>query len=624
MAIFSAARLLFFLCNREFLSGETSASVALAFLVGLRFDASTIAIFNAPIWVFWSLPSKLRSWKFFNALAQTWFFAVNFLIILVNVVDAKLFSFTFKRMGGEIFAQAAMLIEDSSVYINMLTRYWYVALVGVFLICALAMCMLKFRQTGKFANIGRRDFAYFLVSMVALVIGIRGGLQGKPLKPVDVNIYAPTSGTVCLVKNTAFDVFHTRKKANMPRRGYFAADDIRLVKFSPRHASAKPCALSEHFKGKNVFIIILESFSAEHVGALDRQFKELPDGHFTPFLDSLIERSYVFDGFANGATSIDGLTSVMLGVPRLFNSSYITSAYGENAIVSLPLLLQRDGYKTMFFYGGKRNSCNFDSLRTKAQIEEYYCECDYDGSPLDISGWGVYDEEFFQFVAKKVNEAKKPFFSVLFTLSSHHPFLYPKRLHGKFPKGSGKEPMQELIAYTDYSLRRFFETAEKMDWYKNTIFVLVADHISCPQQGYYKNTLGGYSIPLMFFDPSGKLVGKSDEVAQQIDLMPSILDLIGISHDYFSFGSSLFDVDAPRFAVSYVDGIYQLIVKDFVLRFDGMKVVGFYERSDFLLKNNLANSESRRVCMEQLEEFMKVFLQRYSKSIRNNDMLVVE
>ncbi|MDR2779082.1 MAG: LTA synthase family protein [Puniceicoccales bacterium] len=620
LVIFSGARLLFFCCNYKIFAGENPWHIFKTFVVGIRFDLATIATFNLPVWFFWSLPLKIRSWKTFNAFATVWFLLANFLALLVNIIDAKYFSFTFKRMSGEIFEQSALLAESLSIYVHMLLGYWYVVIIGLVLVYALILAALKLSLTNKTNGIGKWDFAYSFVSAALLIVCIRGGFQRKPLKPVDSNIYAPSIQMACLVNNSAFNIFHTRKRANLPRCEYFPDGDDILLKVSPKHEGGKFCDTCTDFRGKNVFIIILESFSAEYVGVLDGKFKEHSNVTLTPFLDSLINRSYIFDGFANGTTSIDGLTSIVLSIPPLFDVSYINSAYAENAVNSLASILKKDGYTTLFFYGGKRNSCNFDSLRSKAQFDEYYCQYDYDGPTSDISGWGVYDEEFFQFVAKKVDKAKRPFCSVLFSLSSHHPFLYPQRLHGKFPRGN--EKLQELIAYTDYSLQRFFKTAEQMDWYKDTLFVLVADHIACPQQRYYKNTLGGYSIPIMFFDPNGKLVGKSSEVAQQIDIMPSILDLVGSKHKYFAFGSSLFDQNASKFAISYKGGIYQLVTKNFVCKFDGANVIGFYQRSDFLLENNLVQDPKYFIEKENLQNFSKAFLQQYSKSIKNNDMTV--
>ncbi|MDR0741863.1 MAG: LTA synthase family protein [Puniceicoccales bacterium] len=622
LVIFSGVRFLFLCGNYKMFASEPPWHIFKAFVVGIRFDLATIAIFNLPVWGFWSLPFKLRSWKFFNAIATGWFLVANFLALLVNIIDAKYFSFTFKRMSGEIFGESVLLTEDPSIYVHMLVEYWYIVLGGLILIYALFLVAFKFNLTNKTDKIEKRDFTYSFISIMLLIVCVRGGLQRKPLKPVDANIYAPSMRMACLVNNSAFNIFHTSKRANLPRYDYFADGDNRLSKISSRHEPGKFCDICRDFQGKNVFVIILESFSAEYIGALDREFKELPITTFTPFLDSLIEKSYIFDGFANGTVSIDGLTSMMLSIPPLLDTSYIISAYGENAVNSLASILKKDGYKTLFFYGGKSNSCNFGSLTSKAQFDKCYCQYDYDGPASDISGWGVYDEEFFQFVARRVNKTKKPFLSVLFSLSSHHPFLYPQRLHGKFPKGN--EKLQELIAYTDYSLQKFFETAERMDWYKDTLFVLVADHTACPQQKYYQNTLGGYSIPIIFFDPNGKLIGKSTEVAQQIDIMPSILDLVGSKHNYFSFGSSLFDPKAPRFAISYKNGIYQLITKDFVCKFDGRDVVGLYQRSDFLLGNNLAKDPKFFVEKENLRDFTKAFLQHYGKSIKNNAMIVAD
>ncbi|MDR0693655.1 MAG: LTA synthase family protein [Puniceicoccales bacterium] len=618
--IFSGARFLFFCGNYKIFAGQHPWLIFKAFAVGIRFDLATIAIFNLPIWGFWSLPLRLRSWKIFNAIATGWFLVANFLALLVNVIDAKYFSFTFKRMSGEIFGESVLLGEDPYIYVHMLAEYWYIVVGGLALAYALVFAAFKFSLTNKTDGIRKRDFAYFFVSMVLLIVCVRGGLQHKPLKPADANIYAPNIQTVCLVNNSAFNIFHTRKRANLPRYDYFADDDDRLSKISPKHGPGKFCDTCTDFQGKNVFIIILESFSAEYVGALDREFKDLPDTTFTPFLDSLIERSYIFDGFANGTVSIEGLTSMILSIPPLLDIPYIISAYSENVVNSLASILGKDGYKTLFFYGGKRNSCNFGNLVSKAQFDEHYYQYDYDGPSSNIDGWGVYDDEFFQFVARKVDKTKTPFCSVLFSLSSHHPYLYPQRLHGKFPKGS--EKLQELIAYTDYSLQKLFETVEQMDWYKNTIFVLVADHIASPRQKYYQNTLGGYSIPIIFFDPNGKLIEKSNEVAQQIDVMPSILDLVGSKHNYFSFGSSLFDRNAPRFAISRKDGIYQLITKDFVCKFDGENVIGLYRRSDFLLENNLVEDPEYFAEKKNLQDFTKAFLQQYGKSLRNNDMVV--
>jgi phosphoglycerol transferase MdoB-like AlkP superfamily enzyme len=282
------------------------------------------------------------------------------------------------------------------------------------------------------------------------------------------------------------------------------------------------------------------------------------------------------------------------------------------------------GYGTLFFYGGKKKSCNFDTVRSRAGVKRYVCKRDFfqrypDLVRAGISGtWGVHDEEFLQFVSETLGETKPPFFAAIFTLSSHYPFEFPNKHRGKFPVG--EHPLQEVTAYTDFALRCFFESAQRTDWYGNTIFVLVADHTACATERYYQTALGGYSIPLAIFDPTGKLQGQSDLVAQQIDIMPTILDLVGCDGAYFSFGHSLFDENAPHFAVGYRSGVYQMITDKYVLQFDGKNTIGFYLRSDFLLEKNLAQSGEYERDVKLTEALLKVFLQQYSRSLRTNKM----
>jgi phosphoglycerol transferase MdoB-like AlkP superfamily enzyme len=613
----SCARLLLFSCNHKFFGGENLLDIVWSFAVGLRFDIATLAAANLPVWIFWSLPCRIRSWKWPNIPAELWFVAVNFLALFVNVVDARYFSFTIRRLSGDILRSSVMLSENPSIYLDMLTRYWYLAAVGVIFAVVLLAISHRLSLVGKTQKIGGRDYFYFLVSSVALIVCIRGGFQSQPLKPAEIHLYAPTARMATLVNNSAFNVYHTRKSRNLPSPELFNVPDGGAFDVLLPDANDVATLPRPNFKGRNVFVLILESFSAEYVGALDGKYKD--NGRdLTPFFDSLIARGYVFDGFANGMTSADGLTSVLLGIPALFDSFYTASAYGGNRVDPLASALRRDGYETIFFYGGKKNSCHFDSIRKTAEVEKYYCKSDYDGPGSDNGGCGIFDEEFLQFAARKIDGVQKPFFAVLFTLSSHHPYVYPRRLHGKFPRG--EEPLQELIGYTDYALEKFFKTAEKMDWYKNTVFIIVADHTAGHVQRYYRNAVGRYSIPIVVFDPNGQLVGKSDVVAQQIDLPQTILNLLGSEQKCFSFGHDLFDASAPKFAVEYVNGCYQLISRDYVCQFDGKKTIGLYGREDFLLENNLADDPEHAEERSKLENALKAFLRHYCTALDGNTM----
>ena len=487
-ALFFVARVLFFCCNYHLLKSISPCLLAQAFFVGARIDLATIFTLNLPIFILWFLPIRLKSNVIVAKSLDLLFFGINFLALLVNVVDAKYFSFSFRRLSGDIFSETVLLTENPEVYLKMIEQFWCVTLVGLSIFIALCWASFRLPVTKKTKKIPWREYAYFVAFVALCVICVRGGLQGKPLKPGDTFACTQEPTTASLANNSAFNIFHTRKKESVRSLVYFSEDDPNLMVCSPRHHPKSP--LFGKFRGKNVFVLILESFSGEYVGAIDRRYKKEGAATFTPFLDSLIKKSYTFDAFANGRISVNALTSVATGVPSLFDSTFIVSRYAENNIVAWPKLLGDQGYQTLFFYGGKRNSCHFDSVRVKAGMRSYFCCEDYDGPSKDMRAWGVYDDRFFQFVAKKVNETKEPFVSMLFTLSSHHPFCYPEEFNGQFPKHELILP--EFIAYADYSLRKFFETAEKMDWYKDTIFILVADHTAAHGDHYYVNNLGRY------------------------------------------------------------------------------------------------------------------------------------
>jgi phosphoglycerol transferase MdoB-like AlkP superfamily enzyme len=622
-ALFSAVRLLFWGYNREFFSNVAIADILHACIVGLRVDLCLISLICAPTIVLYLLPMRQRGSVLF--LANVWIFAASSIALLLNVFDIKYFQLTFRRLGGEIFGQRELFSEGFGVYWNAILLYWHLIL------CALVFVyfawLISFKVVPSAKNGGKFCMGSCLVFVVAIALtvsGIRGGFQSRPFRTVHLVISLGVNKLQFLANNSCLNIIHTGNRALLPSFQFFSNLDELERNFSPVYAPENFSRLHGAFAGKNVVILILESFTAQNTGFLDRECKAHPERTFTPFLDELLARSLCFDGFANGTVSVDGLTSILGSIPSLFGSSFATSAFAGNRIDALPKKLREMDYDALFFYGGKKNSCDFDTMCGHTGVEKYMCKYDFfqrhpDLVHTGISGtWGVHDEEFLQFVSETLSETKPPFFAAIFTLSSHYPFEFPDKHKGKFPVGD--HPLQEVTAYTDFALRRFFESAQRSDWYNDTIFILVADHTSCATERYYQTALGGYSIPLAIFDPSGELQGKKDLVAQQIDIMPTILDLVGYEGPCFSFGHSLFDEDAPHFAVSYGSGVYQIITDRFVLQFDGKNTIGFYLRSDFLLENNLVQFDEYEQDIKFTENLLKAFLQQYSRSLRMNEM----
>jgi len=261
----------------------------------------------------------------------------------------------------------------------------------------------------------------------------------------------------------------------------------------------------------------------------------------------------------------------------------------------------------------------FDNYSLIAGFDSYYGMDEY-GDNKDFDGkWGIFDEEFLQFTARKINTFKSPFIVATFTLSAHHPYTIPEKYKGKFVEGNLE--IQKCIEYADYSLKRFFETVSKSTWYKNTVFVITADHTSEAYYPYYKRNAGMFSIPIIFFDPNLTIHGISDQIIQQIDIMPSLLDMLNYNKEYLAFGTSVFDSTAVRFSINYLNNNYQLIMDHYLLQFDGIESLALFNiKNDSLLQNNLVNSQDSK--KRELEKFTKAFIQQYNNRMIENKLTI--
>lgn len=357
---------------------------------------------------------------------------------------------------------------------------------------------------------------------------------------------------------------------------------------------------------KNVVIIILESFSREFIGAFNKQLENGTYKGYTPFLDSLIEHSLVFpNAFANGRKSIDAMPSIITSIPALV-LPYISSEYASNKVKGLPAILGEQGYSSAFFHGAPNGSMGFQSFAQLSGFDRYRGKTEYNND-ADYDGiWGIWDEPFFQFYANEMSAMEEPFFTTIFSLSSHHPFKIPEQYEGAFPKGT--MPIHQCVGYTDNALRQFFKTASKQKWFKNTLFVITADHNTICHYDKYKNNAGAFAIPLIFFSPGSELKGADSSVAQQTDIMPTVLHHLKYSKPFIAFGNNLL-ADDNRFAINFWSENYQLITDSLAIHFDGKKFSGLFDfRTDPGLKNNILPDKKDA----KLEQFTKAVVQQFN------------
>jgi phosphoglycerol transferase MdoB-like AlkP superfamily enzyme len=602
--IYQFSRVLFYLMNSKLFEAFTFQT----FQGGLLFDFAAIAYINIVFLLAHLIPGNFKYKPRYQSILKISFYVVNLIFIATNFIDIIYYRFTGRRSTFGMITAKGMEHEALGLIPSFLKEFWYIFVLFLIvsiifwkLIPNLKTHLIHEKSTKKDYY---KQYSYFVLSLVIILLMGRGGFRKKPIKIVDAAEYGALNNSA-LVLNTPFCILKSAvKKEDIEKVNYFNEKELTSI-YNPI-ISLKP---SEPTIKKNVVILILESFGNENIGRGQ-----------TPFLDSLITKSYYFkNGFANGKVSIDAVPSILSSIPSLMNNSFILSSYSLNKINGLPKIFKKEGYNTSFFHGAFNGSQNFDQYAQVAGFDQYFGKDQYTGEEAFDGKWGIFDEEFLQFYAAKLTSFKQPFFSSLFTISSHSPYTIPEKYKGKFPKGTTE--IQESIAYTDFALRRFFETAKKQGWYKNTLFVISSDHTSSGgDKDIDKTNIGKFNIPILFFDPSNpELTGVNEKNFQQIDIMPSILDYLNIKTDMVSFGKSYKSKD--NYVVYYLQGTYHYIKDDYYLAFSNNKTIGLYNwKEDILLKNNLMLKDKTKV--KESEKFLKAYIQSFNERVVSNKLAI--
>jgi phosphoglycerol transferase MdoB-like AlkP superfamily enzyme len=612
IVLYSLSRLFFFCINYQTFSGNDAFGILKVFFYGIRFDYSSIIQYNLLFILLYLLPFNVVYSRWYYRIVDFFFYVVNFFLLLTNFVDAEYFKYTGKRSTADLFNYIFLSNDVAVLLPQFLKDFWYIGLVWVVSVLAgiLLLKRLPFRSQQHAFNSRSWIFAGVLTILVWGILFL--GARGTGLKPIRIITAARYSDSqnIPLLLNTPFSILHTIQAEIIKPIQYF--DDTTMNKIYT------PEQVIEGNKPKrkvNVMIIILESFSKEFIGYLNG------GKGYTPCFDSIMSKGLVFENaMANGKRSIEAVPALLAGLPSFTDESYISSRYSGNKLLALPSLLKAEGYHTSFFHGGRNGTMSFDEFSHVSGIENYYGLNEYTGPEAFDGNWGIYDEEFLQFYAGKLNSFPQPFFTAVFTLSSHNPYTIPEKHKNDF-----KDTPNELvrsIRYADFALGKFFQTISKSSWFKNTVFVFSADHTATEQSKRYANRAGMFRIPIVYYFPGDTAIhGRSLRVTQQSDVMPSLLDYMGIHNPFVAFGTSVFSKE-KGFAVNYLGGIYQYYAGDYMLSFDGEKSTALYNitRDQTLKKNILKDSV---LIVTSMEPKLKAVIQQYNSRILRNRMVTI-
>lgn len=600
-------RLIFVFDNWETFSYLTFADMLRLCKGGLLFDTAAIAYANILYVLLVFFPLHLKEKNGYYKFVKIVFVTVNMIMLAANLMDTGYFPFSKQRVTVSVFSQFSNEDNLAGILFIEILRHWYLLVAFV----VMAYGLWKLYRVPSYSG---RGSAYYVKSFICMalfafasVCGMRGGI-GKTVRPItlsNANEYTKRPAEASVVLNSPFSFLRTFGDEPFVVPSYFSDRDQMLAVYDPIHVPAG----DEVFKPMNVIQIILESNSLEYYGR-----------GMTPFLDSLMAESLTSDDtFANGTVSIDAMASILSSIPRMGEPFMLTPSALHPLTSAAGELGRNKGYHTAFFHGAQEKSMGFKAYSFSVGYKEYYGRESY-GNDADFDGhWSIWDEEFLQYSAGKINTFPEPFAATVFTATSHHPFVIPERYKDKYEEGT--LPIHKCIAYTDMSVRRFFETISSEPWYENTLFVLSADHTNIIEIPEYGTDAGRYRVPIMFYIPDGCLKRKVSGIIQQIDIMPTVLGLLGYDRPYVAFGNDLTRTGADEsFAVNFGNGIYQLFKDGYLLQFDGTDPIAIYDyRTDRMLEENLLGQVD---CQEDMMLMLKSVIQQYMERVVDRDGLV--
>ena len=507
--VYFVARIAFLLENWSYFAPNLTFSHLLEMgQGGLVFDTSAIFVTNIPYIVLMLLPLHLKERRAYQQTCRWLFVVVNSVALAVNLMDTVYFRFTLRRTTTTVFSEFSNEGNLGSIFVTETLHHWYLVVLFVLLVWAMYRCCRTTTLRSDDLSWWRYDGAMLLSLLLLapfIVAGIRGGFSTavRPITISNANQYTDRPTEAALVLNTPFSLYRTIGKAVFVVPNYYDDKTLETI-YSPVHQPLISQRSSLTSK-KNVVVLIVESFGREYIGALNRTLDDSRYRGYTPFVDSLIAHSVTFKySYSNGRKSIDGMPSILSGIPMFVEPFFLTPA-SLNHVSGIASMLAPEGYHTAFFHGAQRGSMGFQAFARATGFQQYYGREDFesdkrfDGDDTFDGTWAIWDEPFLQYFATKMSEMHEPFMTAVFTASSHHPFVIPEKYRERFPEEG--IVMHKCIRYTDMSLSRFFQTASRQPWFNNTIFVLTNDHPNMSDHLEYQTDLGSFSSPIIIYEP---------------------------------------------------------------------------------------------------------------------------
>ena len=561
VALFLIGRFFFYLLYFERFNDISFFESLLTFIYGLRMDIIVICIILVIPTIFLAITPKIFS----NFISKFLSIYILFFLLIALFIECASFPFfaQYDLRPNYLFIE---YLEYPQEVTSLLFKDYKLQFIAVFI---LIITTIKIYSKSKFINF-EQVFKQNYISrililapiLLVLFLGIRSSLGHRPVNISDA-LYSENRVINEITKNSLHSLgyaYYSNKKAENNISKYGKIDIKEAYKVAslaigidykdekkPFYREVKSKLTSK--KQKNLVIFIQESMGAQFTGFIGKQ-------NFTPNLDNLAQDYLSFTNlYSNGTRSVRGLAALTSGTLPINGIEVIKRNKSQEGYFTVASLLKPYGYKSSFIYGGEARFDNMKGWYLGNGFDEVIEQKDFT-NPIFTSTWGVSDEDLVIKANEKFKsyyENKEKFVSVMFSSSNHMPFELPD---GKieFEKNIPKTSVENAIKYADFAIGKFFELAKKEDYFKDTVFVVIADH--------NVRVYGDQIVPIDMFQIPAVIVSSDiphqifTNLTSQADVLATALDLIGIDLSYPILGNSIFKDNKKNINLMIFDEIY--------------------------------------------------------------------